>query len=270
MPGLGKRLLTAGVVLPPVLLAIYFGPKLMAVLLAAFALWGAREMVRLHRVRGLQVPAWLPGAGALILIVSYSGWIGIGVAAGLLLVVLVGIITELFRRNGSMLSGLPVVVLGSVYLGLLPAHLLRFYDLGRVGRPDPWPVYYALLLIWGCDTAAYGIGSILGRHKLWPRVSPSKSWEGAAAGLVGSVLLAVAFGRWVPGLSLGAQIGAGILVGVASQLGDLAESLMKREAATKDSGGFFPGHGGVLDRLDSIILAAPVLYYWLRWTLRVS
>ena len=122
--------------------------------------------------------------------------------------------------------------------------------------------------MWSSDTAAYLFGSILGRHKLWPSVSPSKSWEGAVAGLLTPIAFAIGFGGWVSGCSIPERIVAGVRVGVIAQIGDLCESLMKREASIKDSGKAFPGHGGVLDRIDSLVLVIPILYSWLRFAAR--
>lgn len=268
IPGLSRRLVTAGVVLPPLVLAIFGGPRWLALVLALLAAWGARELVRIHRARGCAMPVWLPAAGAILLIATRVRVIPIGIPAALVGITVAAMVVELLRRGGSMLTGLPLVIFASVYLGLLPAYLLGFYHLGSGGDPKPWPVFWALILIFTCDTAAYVIGSRFGRHRLWPRVSPSKSWEGSGAGVLASIACAVLLGAMVPGLSLTARIVAGVLVGVFAQVGDLGESLMKREAAMKDSGRAFPGHGGVLDRLDSVVLAAPILYYWLLWSLR--
>jgi phosphatidate cytidylyltransferase len=269
MTGLGRRVLTAAVLLPPVLFLISLGPWGLAPLLAAFAVLGAREFVRLLGGPGPAHPPWIAAGSGVLLIVSWGGLLPLGVPAALVLIMLAAIVGGFLRRRGSMLSGLAVALVGSIYLGFLPGYLLRFYAFGREGTADPWPVYYALVLVWGCDTAAYLVGSQIGRHRLWPRVSPSKSWEGAAAGVVGATMLAVGLGGWVPGLTLAGRLGAGLLVGVSAQVGDLAESMMKREADLKDSGRMLPGHGGLLDRLDSLILAAPILYYWLRWSLTI-
>jgi phosphatidate cytidylyltransferase len=269
MKGLGRRVLTAAVLLPPVLFLISLGPWGLAPLLAAFAVLGAREFVRLLAGAGPARPPWIAAGSAVLLLAACGGLVPLGVPAALVLVVLAAIIGEFLRRRGSMLSGLAAALVGSIYLGLLPGYLLRFYAFGRDGEANAWPVYYAIVLVWGCDTAAYLVGSQIGRHRLWPRVSPSKSWEGAVAGVACATILAVGLGGWVPGLTLAGRLGAGLLVGLFAQVGDLAESMMKREADLKDSGRVLPGHGGVLDRLDSLILAAPILYYWLRWSLKI-
>src|SRR5207302_6651806 len=126
---------------------------------------------------------------------------------------------------------------------------------------NPHWLMYALLLNWAGDAGAYYVGRKFGRHKMAPRVSPQKSWEGAAASLVTSVLLAGWYlHRFVPVVSLPAAMALTALANAAGQLGDLAESAMKRGAHVKDSGGLLPGHGGFLDRADSTLFALPVIY----------
>ena len=122
----------------------------------------------------------------------------------------------------------------------------------------------ALLTVFATDTGAYFTGRAIGRHPMAPRISPNKTWEGAAGGLGAAVIAVVALGlafdvdtpRWQ-------QVIIGVAVGVASQLGDLLESRLKRVSNVKDAGSIIPGHGGVLDRLDSIVVSIPVVYYLL-------
>jgi phosphatidate cytidylyltransferase len=267
MSGLARRVLTAAILLPPILAAIYAGPPATAGVLIVLAVLGSRELVRLLHARGLRASFLSVSVGAVFLIVWYAGYLPIDLPFALLVVALFLVLDQLFRPGGDMLLGLPSSLFGAFYLGFLPAHLLGFFDFDQ-GGAGPLPVYFALALVWASDTGAYGGGSLLGRHKLWPRVSPSKSWEGAVFGLLVPVVLAVLLGGWVGNLSIVERIVAGIFVGLFGQIGDLAESLMKREASTKDSGRSFPGHGGVLDRMDSLVLAVPVLYYWLRFAVR--
>jgi phosphatidate cytidylyltransferase len=129
-----------------------------------------------------------------------------------------------------------------------------------------WWLLFVLLLNWLGDSAAYYIGSRLGRHKLAPRVSPKKSWEGAAASLVASTIFAALYlPRLIPGVTLGPAIVLGIAGNFAGQVGDLAESALTRGAGVKDSGTMLPGHGGWLDRVDSVLFALPVIYALARW-----
>lgn len=132
---------------------------------------------------------------------------------------------------------------------------------------DPNWLMYALLLNWAGDTGAYYIGGTIGKHKMAPRVSPKKSWEGAAASVVASVLVGGAYlFRFIPGTTMATAIGLTAVANMAGQLGDLAESAIKRGASVKDSSGILPGHGGFLDRVDSTLFTLPVIYLWIKLT----
>lgn len=148
-------------------------------------------------------------------------------------------------------------IFGAVYIGLLFAYILLLrYIPGQGG----FYVFFTILVTWANDSAAYFTGITLGKHKLSPLISPKKSVEGSIGGLIGGVCLSVAMA-----LMFNKQLWAMILLGVsaviAGQFGDLVESVVKRNSGVKDSGRFLPGHGGVLDRFDSLLLAAPVVYY---------
>jgi phosphatidate cytidylyltransferase len=130
-----------------------------------------------------------------------------------------------------------------------------------------WGGYTVIVIfaaIWACDSAAYFAGVGFGRHKLFERVSPKKTWEGAIAGCVAAVVAFLA-GKFLalPYLTAGQAVLCGGLVGVFGQLGDLVESLLKRDAGVKDSSSLIPGHGGVLDRFDSLMYVSPILYFYL-------
>jgi phosphatidate cytidylyltransferase len=144
---------------------------------------------------------------------------------------------------------------GAIY-AFLPWH---FAELLRL-RSIHW-LFFALAVNWSGDTAAYYVGRTFGKHRLAPVVSPKKSWEGAAGAVVGSVILGVLYmGYFEPHVALWKIILIAIVANVAGQFGDLAESAMKRGAGVKDSGSILPGHGGLLDRVDSSLFAVPVVY----------
>jgi phosphatidate cytidylyltransferase len=120
---------------------------------------------------------------------------------------------------------------------------------------------------WAGETAAYGVGSLVGRHKLAPAISPGKTMEGAAAQVTASVLVAPLLAAWLlPDWTMTRAIGAGALLAVVGQVGDLAESVVKRSVGVKDTGGLIPGHGGLLDRIDSLLFNVPALFYYVRLT----
>lgn len=158
---------------------------------------------------------------------------------------------------------------GILYVGWLLGYLvaLRGIEDGR-----NW-VFYALFCTFGSDTAAFFIGRAIGKHKLAPSISPNKTWEGSIGGLIGAVGVSFLFLLSTP-VSLASQLNwrqavvLGLLVSTFGQIGDLAESLFKRNVGAKDSGTLFPGHGGMLDRMDSVIFAIVVVYYWVICTLQ--
>jgi phosphatidate cytidylyltransferase len=170
---------------------------------------------------------------------------------------------------------------GGLFIGVTLSFVLmlsmRRFDMGH------WAVVLAFIATWVLDALAYLIGRKIGAHKVWPRISPGKSWEGSLAGLAGAVLAAgLVFwgaaawahlngGRPTPSLDLltrigpGGAIALGAAIGVVGQFGDLLESWLKRRVGAKDSGDLLPGHGGILDRFDSLMLAAPTLFFILLW-----
>ncbi len=165
------------------------------------------------------------------------------------------LITEVHHRLGW-------IILGLVYLPFLLGHLipLRLLTDGR-----QW-IFMTLLVIMSCDTCAYFVGSKIGKRKLYPAVSPNKSIEGGIGGLIGSVLaVMVAKFTFLPVLGFIDAVLIGLFLGGMGQLGDLFESLLKRACQVKDSGTIIPGHGGMLDRLDSLLFAFPVVYYIARY-----
>jgi phosphatidate cytidylyltransferase len=151
-------------------------------------------------------------------------------------------------------------IAGILYVGWLQSFLVSLrLDAGR-----DW-LYLALFVTFGSDTAAYFIGKAIGRHKLAPKISPGKTWEGAIAGVFGAVIVSFLFTLNTPlqlPLSYWQAILLGVLVSVFGQLGDLAESLLKRNFGVKDSGNLMPGHGGLLDRMDSVLFAGVVVYLY--------
>jgi phosphatidate cytidylyltransferase len=139
------------------------------------------------------------------------------------------------------------------------SYAVRLHGLGEQG---PLMLLFAMVIIWVGDTAAYFVGRSFGKYKLAPHLSPSKTWEGTVASFLGSLVVAFVFARFMT-VPLGHLLGMAAVGNVAGQVGDLLESAYKRSAGIKDSGSILPGHGGVLDRIDALILAIPVVwYYW--------
>lgn len=153
---------------------------------------------------------------------------------------------------------------GAASVGLLafgmPYFALPSASLYRLQVFDPWVLVLLLAIVWLGDSGAYYIGKTWGRHKLAPRVSPNKTWEGAIANIAAGMLAATAWSYWRLGEIDGWILLLAALVSTAAQIGDLVESLLKRGAGVKDSGQILPGHGGMLDRMDALLFAAPVMW----------
>jgi phosphatidate cytidylyltransferase len=273
---LASRVISALVLLPVIALLVWWSiwPVVIAVVAAtligllelygAFAAGGYRPRTGL----GVSIGLALVLAVALRPIVSFDL-----LPLALTGAILASLIAELLRRNQSAtLPDWALTLAGALYVGWLLSHFIMLRALTQPLLPAPltplgiepgaaW-VYLTLAITFLQDTTAYFVGRGLGRHKLAPALSPKKTWEGAAGGMVGAVIGSLA-GLLLLGLpiGLGAGVALGVVGGIVGPLGDLAESLIKRQVGLKDAGNIIPGHGGVLDRADSLLFTAPALYY---------
>jgi len=263
---LARRVATALVALPLLLAALLRGPAwlTLAIVVAALAV-GLFEFFALLRARGIR-PMRLVGAllaAALFLDVVAPGWLPVPVVplgAVLLLAVTLARGTDL-----ESVSAAAATLLGAVYLGALGGTIAAL----RVITPQDAGGFRLVLLLGilvFADSFAFFVGHALGRRRLAPSVSPGKSVEGALGGIVGGVVGAFVVRQLgLPELSALHAAGLGVAVAAMGIVGDLDESLLKRWAGVKDSGALFPGHGGMLDRLDSLLFGAPVLYYYFEY-----
>ncbi len=161
-----------------------------------------------------------------------------------------------------LVEALPAVGISSSALLLVAFPLSFAVRLHSLDEYGPRLLLFALVITWAADTTAYFVGRAVGKHPLAPHISPKKTWEGSVGSMVGSLVFAWAFSYsiWIP---LGHLLAMAAIGNVAGQMGDLLESAYKRSAGVKDSGGLLPGHGGVLDRIDALILCIPVIWYYL-------
>ena len=257
---------TALVALPALLAALFLGPPWLAVAIVAVALAvGLREFSSLLRARGIRPMqrVGFPLAAALFLDVVSPGWLGVPFAPlGALL-----LLTFTLWRGADFesVSAAAATLLGAVYLGALGGTIAALRVLDPVGE-GAWRIVLLLGILVFSDSFAFFVGHAVGRRRLLPGISPGKSVEGAIGGLVGGVLGAFAIRHLgLPGLPALHAAGLGAAVAAMGIVGDLDESLLKRWAGVKDSGMLFPGHGGMLDRLDSLLFGAPVLYYYFQY-----
>jgi phosphatidate cytidylyltransferase len=161
-----------------------------------------------------------------------------------------------------LVESLPSAGISSSALLLVAFPLSYAVRLHGSSGNGPRLLLFALVLTWAADTTAYFVGRAIGKHPLAPHISPKKTWEGSAGSMIGSLLVAYAFSFWIAVPLIHLLIMA-VLGNIAGQMGDLLESAYKRSAGVKDSGGLLPGHGGVLDRIDALILCIPVIWYYL-------
>lgn len=252
---LRQRVISALVFGPLLLLGAYLGGSLLAILSLVIALLGLREYAGMcHAGEGQPVTA--VAYPAAVLLVAHA-WLGFPPAGAVFfLAVLASFVYLLARGRGIGVVDLCLTAFGLLYLPWFIGFILRTRALpgGLV------LAVYTLAATWLFDTLGYFVGIRWGRRRLCPAVSPAKSWEGAAAGL-GGTLLAAAVANWWLLWPLPAWVALGLLAAVAAQLGDLLESAFKRQAGLKDAGNLIPGHGGVLDRFDSLLVVAPTVYY---------
>jgi phosphatidate cytidylyltransferase len=267
---LRTRILSAMVLIPAVGAAVYLGGAWLTLVVCLAALSAGSEFYALLRRAGY-LPATSIGLPfiALLLLTTYrSGW---NLAQPLVTFALILSLTwQLFQVQ----SAAPVVdwaltLSGGVYLGWLMAHFLLLRAAPQGLR---W-LTLALLSTWVCDSAAYLVGVSIGKHKLWPRISPKKSWEGLLGGWVCGTAFTAALGALLGmGWLHGAVVGA--LIAIVGPFGDFGVSMLKRQVGVKDSSdaltgrNLIPGHGGMLDRIDSLLFTVPVVYYYARLLVR--
>jgi phosphatidate cytidylyltransferase len=164
-----------------------------------------------------------------------------------------------------IVEALPAAGISASGLILVAFPLTFTVRLHGIGKEGPWLLMFALVITWAGDTAAYFAGRELGKHHIAPKISPNKTWEGTIASLLGALIVAVVFAKYFLAVPTAHMLAMAAVANVAGQAGDLLESAYKRSAGVKDSGSLLPGHGGVLDRIDALILAIPVVWYYWIW-----
>ena len=279
---LTKRVAVAAVGIPLVVVALILGRWVLGPLLALLAAGAALEFYRLAEQRGVRPMRSAGALGAATLVLIATVWPSFEAAAPVLwtAVVLLALLLALgaiWTRGveGKPLLTVSVTLLGAVLPGASLGYGIFLRELPLAEGTDPGShaallgaalVAYPLAVTWLTDSAAFFAGKQWGRRKLIPSISPGKTVVGAVAGLIGGLVGGWIMAQWVIDAWLGVGISslagavAGLVIAVVSQLGDLAESAWKREAGVKDSGALFPGHGGILDRLDSLLFAIPTAY----------
>jgi phosphatidate cytidylyltransferase len=292
-----KRVLTAVVLIPIVLLLVLRAPvPVLALIAALVALLAVQELLKLaeaHGIRPFHLPTYI-FVGLLFLLLAINPGDSKPLLSTAIFVYTVG-----FAAAVAPFVFLTIAMRRINLAGAFPAAMASVFAFGYIALPlaflvqlrDQWSgaflLMYLLLLVWAGDVCAYFVGRSLGRHLMSPRISPKKTWEGALASLLASLVVGMLLYNYALPIStallnahlIGRRDGFFALqkpplwptlllstaINVAAQLGDLVESLIKRGAGVKDSGTLLPGHGGMLDRIDALLFAAPVLWYYAAW-----
>lgn len=252
-----KRILSALIGAPVLLLLTWLGGLYLAVLVVALALLGLREFLMIGQMAGFGTRSRLIGLFCCI-------WLGVFLTGHIEWLLPLGMIWFILIF-GSYALNYPNLSFGQASFGFLafvyPVALFTFlYYLRELPQGVYW-CFFAFLIVWVTDTGAYFTGTALGKRKLAPRVSPNKSVEGAVGGLVAALILGFVFWFFFKEGALTAILLLSFATSIVSQVGDLFESALKRSAGVKDSGNLIPGHGGILDRFDSFLFALPVVYF---------
>jgi len=279
VPGAGAispawKRIASSIVLIPVFVWVTTGAPawVFQLLVVAASAVACRELARMFERTGRPIATWLTvGVGAaLTASFATSLYTGLGIdghavrwmpTPELALLVGVGLICSapLWSSGRPLVESTANTLFGAIYIGWLLG-----YAIWLQGRADgPQLVLFLVGVTWAGESAAYLVGSSVGRHRLAPVLSPGKTVEGAVAQVIVSIAAALALGFWLlPACGLLGAAGAGVVLGVIGQVGDLAESAIKRSIGTKDTGDLIPGHGGMLDRIDSLLFNAPALYLY--------
>ena len=291
-----QRVVTAAILIPIVLVAALRAPvALLALLVVVVAILTLREYLDLtthYNIQPFRRPLYVITVLAFAAVAAQTGSTYLVATVLTLFGIAAGIVGASFfflvlgMRRESLATAFPASAAAALGIAYIVAPLAMLVQLRQQGS-GAFLILYLLIVVWTGDTVAYYTGRAIGRHKMAPRVSPGKTWEGAAGSFVGAVgvgTLVFAYSGQISSALMGigllqrdqaymppeapplwhfAVLSAGI--NVAAQIGDLAESMLKRGAGVKDSGSLLPGHGGMLDRIDALLFAAPVLWYYAAW-----
>ena len=244
-----------------------------AIGIGIFSVLGVRELYRAVRTQGGD-PNELLGIAACVLF-QYAAWTHKGLRftpyqpAMLMLLVIGALLAELFKGRPRPTLSIGATLLGGIYVGWLSSYVTLMHGMSAPvycpiahTTPGEWLVLFVGASTWLSDSGALFFGKGLGRHKMAPKISPAKTWEGSIGGLAMSMLGGALIGTWIH-LPMPFALGLSLMCGISGQIGDLCESALKRDLGLKDFGDVIPGHGGILDRIDSILFSAPLAYYFI-------
>lgn len=279
MKDLVVRTLSGAVLAVVVLGATLWSQWSFGALLALILVVGLYEFYNLAEKQGAQ-PQRVIGmvAGVVLFLLNFAfvsddihilgsarGAFGYG-AAMLLLLIPTMLICELYRKSEHPANNIGATLLGVFYVAM-PLSLICYFPILATETWSPLVMVFYVLIIWANDVFAYLVGSTIGHHPLFERLSPKKSWEGFFGGIIGAVGMGF-FAAWAIGADWIGWVGLALVAAVFGVLGDLTESMFKRAAGVKDSGWLIPGHGGMLDRFDAMLLSAPFVYVYMLYVMQ--
>ena len=260
-----KRSLTILASVPVIIACVYYGGIPFLILALALALIAVNEFYNMMMKKGF-FPAYVIG-NIITIIFIFSAYYALkknwepAHSAILTLAASGAMMAGVFlKREKDTIVDIAVTVLGMIYVGWFFSYLIFIRSLTEHGGY----LFFLIFTVWAMDIAAYLAGRLFGKTLLVPSISPKKTWEGALAGFLVAILASFILNE-LAGLQIWQGLVMGALIGIFGQYSDLIESLIKREAGVKDSSDLLPGHGGVLDRIDSFILTAPLMYYFVVW-----
>lgn len=275
---LATRSITAAVFVVVLLSCIFYNYLSFAGLFFLVSIWGLYEFYQLaeklgvkpYKVIGIISGSFLFLLAFLANISSEVSWLSLSLFPAFLVLLFTIFIIALFDKQPNTFLNITYTITGIIY-AVIPFSILLFIsclDKTSLNQTDiaPYNYHYVLgiiLLIWSCDVFAYLVGSLIGKHKLYERISPGKTWEGSIGAAILTIGSAILISQWFHELPMIHWIVISIIVCVFGTIGDLVESMLKRQAGVKDSGKIMPGHGGILDRFDSLLFVAPFVYCYL-------
>lgn len=261
---LKTRVLVAIIAIPLILILSYLGKYFFLAFILLIGILSFNELTKLVEHKNINVN-FIFGELAIILIILNSYFSFVEFNYLILFIVILSLIIELFRNKGSAILNLSSLYLGIFYIGFFLSTTIGIREFFTEYKFGGYFIISIFASIWICDSAAYFVGLQYGKHKLFKRVSPNKSWEGAIAGFIFAIftmvilkLIALQF------LTLIDAIIIGLIIGIFGQIGDLVESLLKRDVNIKDASHLIPGHGGALDRFDSFLFVSPIIYLYIK------
>jgi len=267
--GLNKnatRMLTGFIMGTITMCCIMYGGVALLLLLGFVLFFGSKEYVKILEHKGFYPSLKIIFASEIILAIIMFFDRKEYVASALVLCTIAAFMWVLFRGRQPYIANVATTILGFVYCGYFPLHLLFLRNISSPQFSDGLGfvvmMFTAILLT---DIGCYYAGTKFGKHKLAPVISPNKTIEGSIGGIISAIIGAVIIGYFINGVTVYTSIFAGLFCTIFAQIGDLCESLIKRDAGVKDSGNSLPGHGGFLDRCDSFIFTIPVMYYFCKY-----